>query len=64
MIKHKACIKIETTMDLEKELNHLLNNEKKIEMMKINAYNYATKQFVNTKLLEQTINKYIDTKLC
>lgn len=64
MIKHKACIKIETTMDLEKELNHLLNNEKKIEMMKINAYNYATKQFVNTKLLEQTINKYIDTKIC
>ena len=55
----KSCIKIETTNELEIELNNLIINDTKIKIMKDNAYKYAKKQFFDKALLETIIEKYI-----
>ena len=60
MIESKACQKIQSVESLKIHLEILINDKNKIEIMKTNAYNFAQKQFVDTKVLEQTINNKIN----
>jgi len=62
MIINNACIKIQTTEELTIHLNDLINNKKKLKIMKTNAYNFALKQFVDTKILEQMIINYMNSR--
>ena len=57
----KACIKVKSLEDLEININNLLISKEKINKLKTNAFNFAQKQFVDTNLLDKTINKYMRT---
>ena len=60
MVESKACQKIQSVESLKIHLENLINDRNKMEIMKTNAYNFAQKQFVDTKVLEQTINNKIN----
>ena len=60
MIESKACQKIQSVEELKIQLENLINDKNKIEIMKTKAYNFSQKQFVNTEILEQTINNEIN----
>ena len=64
MIESQACQKVLSVKELEIHLNNLINDKKKMEIMKTNAYNFAQKQFVDTKVLEQIINNIINLNTC
>jgi 3-deoxy-D-manno-octulosonic-acid transferase len=60
MIGCKACLKIQTIHELKIQVINLLNNKKKIEVLKNNAYNFAQKQFVDTNVLKRIINNHMN----
>ena len=60
MIEEKACLKISSVEDLENSLKNLLNNDEKIKNMKMNAFKYSQKQFVDTITLDKIINNYLE----
>ena len=60
MVEKKACLKIETTKELELSIKNLLHNESKLQDMKINSFKYAKQQFVDTKSLDIIINSHLD----
>ena len=64
MIESQACQKVLSVKELEIQLNNLINDKKKMEIMKTNAYNFAQKQFVDTKILEQIIKNIINLDTC
>ena len=64
MIENQACQKIHSVEELKIHLKNLINDKNKIEIMKTNAYNFAQKQFVDTKVLEQIINNIINLNTC
>ena len=64
MIESQACQKVLSVKELEIKLNNLIANKKKMEIMKTNAYNFAQKQFVDTKVLEQIIKNTINLNTC
>ena len=51
------CLKIHSLEDLKLHMNILLNDIKKIRLMKNNAYNFSQKQFFDVKILEETVNQ-------
>jgi 3-deoxy-D-manno-octulosonic-acid transferase len=59
MIKDNACIKVKSLEDLELNVSNLLNNKSEMDMLKINSFNFAKKQFIDTNFLDKTINKYM-----
>lgn len=61
MIKSQACIIIGSTKELKIELNNLINDKEKRKKMKNNAYLFAQKQFIDTKVLNRTINNYLES---
>ena len=60
MINNKACLKIQSIQELKTQLNNLINDKKKTETMKTNAYNFAQNQFVDTNILKKIINNYMN----
>lgn len=62
MIKSDSCSIVKSSSELKKELINLIDNQNEIKKMKRNAYNFAKKQFIDTKLLDETINKYMENK--
>ena len=59
MIDKKACIIIKSISELKKNLEDLINDSNKRDIIKDNAYTFAKKQFVDTKIIEKTINNEI-----
>ena len=59
MVDKKACIIIKSISELKKNLEDLINDSNKRDIIKDNAYTFAKKQFVDTKVIEKTINDEI-----
>ena len=60
MIEKKRCVKIKSIENLKYGLKNLLNNEDKILNMKINSFQFAQKQFVDTISLDKAINNHLN----
>ena len=44
---------------IKNEINILIDDKNKLDRIKTNAYKFAQKNFINTNLLEKTINQYL-----
>ena len=59
MFINNACLKIQNVDDLEIKIQDLISNGNLMKKMKMNAYKYSQKQFFNTKVLLNCIEKQI-----
>ena len=59
MKSKKACIVIKSISELKKNLDDLINDSIKRDMFKNNAFKFANKQFVDTKIIEEIIENEI-----
>ena len=59
MIKDESCIIVESEKMIKNEIKILIDDKNKLDRIKTNAYKFAQKNFINTNLLEETINKYL-----
>ena len=64
MIENKACLKFESFNELTISLKNLIKDNKKIEILKTNAYNFSKREFVNTKYLDKIMKKLININIC
>ena len=60
MLNNKACLKIETTKELEKKIKDLLNNNESLNKIKKNAYTFSQKKFFNNQILFDEIEKQLN----
>jgi len=59
MIKDESCIIVESEKMIKNEIKILIDDKNKLDRIKTNAYKFAQKNFINTNLLEETINQYL-----
>ena len=59
MIKDESCIIVESEKMIKNEKKILIDDKNKLDRIKTNAYKFAQKNFINTNLLEETINQYL-----
>ena len=59
MLKDKSCIIVESKNMIKNEIKILIDDKNKLDRIKTNAYKFAQKNFINTNLLEETINQYL-----
>ena len=64
MFINEACLKIQTVDDLEITIQDLISNVDLMKKMKMNAYKYAQKNFFNTQVLLDCIEKQIKKVSC
>ena len=59
MIKDESCIIVESEKMIKNEIKILIDDKNKLDRIKTNAYKFAQKNFINTNLLEKTLNQYL-----
>ena len=59
MIKDESCIIVESEKMIKNEIKILIDDKNKLDRLKTNAHKFAQKNFINTNLLEETINQYL-----
>ena len=59
MSKDESCIIVESEKMIKNEIKILIDDKNKLDRIKSNAYKFAQKNFINTNLLEETINQYL-----
>ena len=64
MFINEACLKIQTVDDLEIKIQDLISNGNLMKKMKMNAYKFAQKEFFNTQVLLNSIEKQIKKASC
>ena len=59
MIQNESCIMISSIENFKFELQELFKNKNKIEKLKKNSYIFSKKEFIDTNLLNKTINNHM-----